>query len=117
MNLCLGCSTRCSVHINIAHINLVVLDLPVLMILSCAVQIALEATSRLSGHESRMADLQKDVDSAQRLTRAAQQSAREAADEKAALADKVCCRCSRVDLLSIVLLIFPVIYVMTGGQI
>lgn len=52
-------------------------------------QVALEATSRLSGHEAKMADLQKDVDSAQRLMRAAQQSAREAADEKAALSDKV----------------------------
>ena len=52
-------------------------------------QVALQASSRLSGHEARMADLQKDVDSAQRLMRAAQQSAREAADEKAALSDKV----------------------------
>ena len=52
-------------------------------------QVALEASSRLSGHEARMADLQKDVDSAQRLMRAAQNSAREAADEKAALSDKV----------------------------
>ena len=55
-------------------------------------QVALEATARLSGHEARMADLQKDVDSAQRLMRAAQLSARETADEKATLADKVCQR-------------------------
>lgn len=39
-----------------------------------------------------MADLQRDVDSAQRLMRAAQLSARETADEKATLADKVCQR-------------------------
>lgn len=59
------------------------------MMLSIHVQVALEATSRLNGHEARMADLQKGVDSAQRLMRAAQQSAREATDEKAALVDKV----------------------------
>ena len=53
------------------------------------VQAALEAGARLSGHEARMTDLQRDVDLAQRLTRAAQQQAREAGDEKSSLMDKV----------------------------
>ena len=35
-----------------------------------------------------MADLQKEVDSAQRLMRSAQLQAREAADERSALSDK-----------------------------
>lgn len=57
-------------------------------------QAALEAQARLQGHEQRMAELQKEVDSAQRLMRSAQSQAREAADEKGALTDKVravCC--------------------------
>lgn len=52
-------------------------------------QAALEAQARLQGHEQRMAELQKEVDSAQRLMRSAQSQAREAADEKGALTDKV----------------------------
>ncbi len=52
-------------------------------------QAASEAQARLHGHEGRMADLQKEVDSAQRLTRSAQLQAREAVDEKSALTDKV----------------------------
>ena len=56
-------------------------------------QAALEAQTRLQGHEGRMADLQREVDSAQRLTRAAQQQAREATDDKAALSDKASHAC------------------------
>lgn len=54
------------------------------------IQAASEAQARLQGHEQRMADLQKEVDSAQRLMRSAQSQAREAADERGALVDKVC---------------------------
>ncbi|KAL0027070.1 hypothetical protein WJX79_003191 [Trebouxia sp. C0005] len=50
---------------------------------------ASEAQARLHGHEARMADLQKEVDSAQRLMRSAQLQAREAVDEKSALTDKI----------------------------
>lgn len=53
------------------------------------VQAALEAQARLQGHEQRMADLQKEIDSAQRLMRSAQAQAREASDEKGSLTDKV----------------------------
>lgn len=53
------------------------------------VQAALEAQARLQGHEQRMAELQKEVDSAQRLMRSAQLQAREAADEKGGFMDKV----------------------------
>ena len=53
-------------------------------------QAALEAQARLQGHEQRMTELQKEVDSAQRLMRSAQSQAREAADQKGSLADKVC---------------------------
>ena len=53
-------------------------------------QAALEAQARLQGHEQRMTELQKEVDSAQRLVRSAQLQAREAADEKGSLMDKVC---------------------------
>ncbi len=52
-------------------------------------QAASEAQARLHGHEGRMADLQKEVDSAQRLMRSAQLQAREAVDEKSTLTDKV----------------------------
>lgn len=51
-------------------------------------QAASEAQGRLHGHEARMAELQKEVDSAQRLMRAAQLQARESVDEKSALTDK-----------------------------
>ncbi|DBB03075.1 TPA: hypothetical protein ACH3X1_013390 [Trebouxia sp. C0004] len=50
---------------------------------------ASEAQARLHGHEGRMADLQKEVDSAQRLMRSAQLQAREAVDEKSTLTDKI----------------------------
>ena len=53
-------------------------------------QAAAEAQARLQGHEQRMTELQKEVDSAQRLMRSAQSQAREAADDKGSLLDKVC---------------------------
>ena len=53
-------------------------------------QAALEAQARLQGHEQRMTELQKEVDSAQRLMRSAQSQAREAGDDKGSLMDKVC---------------------------
>ena len=50
-----------------------------------------------------MTELQKEVDSAQRLMRSAQSQAREAADDKGSLVDKVCA------VLCFVLLCCPVL--------
>lgn len=52
-------------------------------------QAAEELSGRLSGHESRIADMQKEVDAAKRQARGAQAQSREAIDERDACIAKV----------------------------